>query len=73
MQNITVYSTGCPKCRFLKRMLDSLGIDYTENDDIKTMQDLGIQSVPVLEVDGERMDFNTAIRYLTRQKGETCI
>lgn len=70
MQNITVYTTGCPKCRILKQMLDSLELPYTENDDIKAMQDLGIQSVPVLEVDGDRMDFNAAVRYLThREKG----
>lgn len=62
---IIMYSTGCPRCLILKRELDKRGIKYTENNSIDEMCKLGINSVPVLCVDGDSLlDYNKAIAYV---------
>ena len=59
-----LYSTGCPKCIVLKKMLDNKGIEYEVNDNVDEMINLGFTSLPVLEVDDNRMAFEEAIQYI---------
>lgn len=61
---VTLYSTGCPKCSVLKQKLDEAGIQYEISSDTDKMMEMGFMSAPVLEVDGEAMDFPAAIRWL---------
>ena len=62
---ITLYSTGCPKCKVLKMKLEQKGLEYTECNDTEKMQELGISTVPMLQVDdGELMNFTTAVAYV---------
>lgn len=62
--SIVLYSTHCPKCNVLEKKLKQKNIDYEEINDINIMQEKGYMSVPVLEVDGESMDFSTANRWI---------
>lgn len=65
---ITIYTTStCPKCKILKKKLDEKGIAYEEFNDEDEMQRMGILSVPVLEVDGEQMDFPQAVKYVNER------
>ena len=59
-----LYSTGCPKCSILKRKLDENGITYTEVNDVDLMLAKGMVSVPMLEVDGNIMDFANAVKWV---------
>ena len=60
-KDITVYTTsGCPKCKILKKWLKSKKIDFTEmsleDEEVITnliMRNFVILSAPVLEVKGE--------------------
>ena len=62
---MTLYSTGCPKCKVLKMKLDQKGVEYTICDDTSKMEELGISTVPMLQVDdGEFMNFTTAVQYV---------
>lgn len=65
--SIILYSTGCPKCKVLKKKLDSKDISYVENNDINEMQSLGITQVPVLSVDGELLPFLKANDWINNQ------
>ena len=68
---ITLYSTGCPKCQVLKKKLDAKGIQYKVVDDINTIAATGFMSVPLLEVDGKVMLFNDAVEWVNNyDKGE---
>ena len=60
MHDISLYSTGCPMCRVLKAKLAAKQIGYTEVNSIDEMLALGIESVPVLSVDGELLQFKAA-------------
>jgi len=67
MSEIILYSTGCSRCEVLKKKLNNKQITYTENDNVETMLDLGISSVPMLAVNGELMDFSTATKWINEQ------
>lgn len=63
----TLFSTGCPKCTILKKKLAQKDIEYTEVNDIQQMLDMGLQSVPWLEVDGHMMNFEQANKWINEQ------
>lgn len=63
----TLFSTGCPKCTILKKKLSQKDIEYTEVNDIQQMLDMGLQSVPWLEVDGHMMNFDQANKWINEQ------
>ena len=48
---ITLYSTHCPRCRVLETKLTQKNIEFNVVTDVNKMESLGIQSVPILEVD----------------------
>lgn len=57
---IILYSTGCPRCNVLTQKLNSKNIEYTVVDDVEVMENKGIETVPVLEVGGQMMQFKEA-------------
>ena len=66
--NVVLYSTGCPRCKILKSKLDKKGITYSVVDDVDKMLSMGMVVVPVLEVDGVRMNFKEAINWVNNDK-----
>lgn len=60
---MTLYTTHCPKCSVLQKKLETMGIDFNVCEDVDTMIAKGMLSAPYLEVDGEMMDYNTAIAW----------
>lgn len=69
MNKYILYSTGCPKCKVLKSKLDDKKIDYIVVDNIDEIMSKGIESVPVLEVNGEMMNFKESMKWV-KDKGE---
>lgn len=57
---IVLYSTKCPKCVVLEKKLQQKEIAFEEVNDVKVMREKGFLSAPMLEVDGEIMDFAKA-------------
>lgn len=66
--SIVLYSTNCPKCKVLENKLNSIGVDYTIVTDEDLMISKGFSSAPMLEVDGNIMDFGNAVRWAKEQK-----
>ena len=64
---LTLYSTHCPKCQILEKKLAQKGIEYVEVNDTQQMLDMGLKSVPWLEVNGQMMDFNQANKWINEQ------
>lgn len=64
MNEIVLYSTGCPRCDVLKSKLDSKLVSYTENNSVDDMTKLGISEVPVLKVDGDFLNFVQAVEWI---------
>lgn len=64
---VTLYSTGCPKCKILKKKLEEKGLQFQENANVDEMLALDITSVPVLSVGGELMGFSAAVGWINNQ------
>ena len=67
--SVVLYSTGCPNCKILKKKLDAVGIEYSEENSIDTMLALGITNVPVLSINGELLDYRNAMIYVNELEG----
>jgi len=51
---ITIYTLPtCPKCKILKTKMLNKNIGFTEDQDIRKMQSLGISSTPALYIENE--------------------
>lgn len=65
--SVILYTTGCPKCRVLEKKLESKNIEYVKNTDTVLMISKGFESAPMLEVDGEIMNFAVANAWINIQ------
>ena len=61
---IILYTTHCPKCRVLEGKLKSKNIVFTTFTNVDEMIQLGITESPVLDYNGQRMDFVDAINFV---------
>lgn len=61
---VIMYTTHCPQCKVLEKMLNDKKIEYTQITDIDIMKSKGIQSVPYLEVDGELKNFKESMEWI---------
>jgi len=66
---IVLYSTNCPRCKVLAQKLSDKGIAFGISEDVDEMIQRGFKSAPVLEVDGEFMDFTAAINWVNNKEG----
>ncbi len=64
---VTLFSTGCPKCNVLKQKLDTKGVQYDISSDVDKMMELGFMAAPILDVDGNYMEFSEAIKWVNTQ------
>lgn len=65
--NVTLYSTGCPRCTIIEKKLRTEGIDFTlvSGEDAKQeMLKMGFTMAPVLVVDDSIMDFVDANNWI---------
>lgn len=65
--NIILYTTHCPKCNVLKAKLDDKNINYTEVTDINIMKAKKILMAPILEIDGQFLEFKSAVDWVNQQ------
>ena len=65
--SIILYTTHCPKCMVLEKKLKSKNIEYVENTDTDLMISKGFGTTPMLEVDGEIMNFVAANAWINAQ------
>ena len=62
---ITVFTTGCPKCKILEAKLKEKNIQYKEVTDVEEMVNMGLKQVPWLKTEaGEMLNFENAIQWL---------
>lgn len=66
MDRIILYSTDCPKCKILKKKLDSAGINYEVEKDMTEVMSMGYTSAPLLKVNDNILEFSDAIKYISR-------
>ncbi len=67
MKTVTLYTTHCPRCNVLASKLDSAGIEYDICEDEDEMVAKGMMSSPILEIDGELLDFKSAVDWISEE------
>ena len=65
--NVTLYSTGCPKCNVLEKKLQMAGIDF-KIEGAEVMIEKGFESAPILGVDDNYMTFMEALNWLNNRR-----
>lgn len=61
---ITLYTTGCPRCKVLETKLNQAGMKFGVVNDPKKIMEMGFVTAPVMTVDGKPFGFKEAINYL---------
>ena len=62
---VIMYGTEtCPRCDILEEKLKNSGIEYKKSLEIESLIEKGFRSVPVLEVNGEFLDFGKAVKWV---------
>ena len=67
MVELILYTTHCPKCEILKAKLDAKNIKYHMIDDVEIMKEKGLTTVPVIQVNGELLEFKAAVDWVNNQ------
>lgn len=67
---IVLYTTGCPRCKTLEKKLDEAGVKYETNNSVEEMLALGMSNVPVLSVDGWKLDYKAAMDWVNKIENE---
>ena len=61
---IKLYTNHCRKCEILATKLKEKNVNFEVVDNEEILVNLGFDFMPVLEVDGERLEYINAINYV---------
>ena len=67
---VILYTTNCPKCKILEKKMNDKNVQFETVTDIDIMTSKGFMMAPMLEIDGEIMDFVTANTWINSYVGE---
>lgn len=64
---IILYSNDCPRCRVLKKKLGEKNVEFSVQNDMARLAELGITELPVIETKGDDgsvfMQFAEAVKW----------
>jgi len=66
--NVTIYSTHCPQCNMLERMLTAKNVQFNTVVGKEAIIERGYKTAPILDVDGKIMSFAEAVRWVNSMK-----
>jgi len=67
---IRLYSTGCPNCNILKKMIENKEISYIEETDVNKIISLGITEVPAIMLENKKiLNYQEAKKWLSSMEG----
>ena len=67
--NIVLYTIDCPNCLILEKKLKAKNVEFLRVSDRETLVAKGFSNspFPILEVDGVKMSYKTAIQWINNQ------
>ncbi len=65
---IVLYTIDCPRCKILEQKLAASNIEFMICRDKTTMIEKGFDLLPLLEVDGELMAFDKALKWADERR-----
>ena len=67
---ITLYTTGCPRCKVLESKLREAGFSFGVVDNQQKIIEMGFTTVPVMTVDGTIYQFKEAVEWINAHEVE---
>lgn len=67
INNIILYSTGCPKCKILESKLKAKNISYKTITDKGEMLKKGLTEVPILKIKDKLLGFFEANSWINKK------
>lgn len=67
---VIFYTTGCPKCAVLKKKMDQKQLSYRTVSSMDEMLAAGLKAAPALRVNGELLDYATAVNWVNGFENE---
>ena len=64
MEEIILYSNGCPRCKIIEKRLEDKGIRDKKITDTEEMLRLGLTNVPWIKTKDTIMNFKDSIDYI---------
>lgn len=64
IDDIILYTTGCPRCKIIEKKLELKGIKFKTNTDEDEMVAIGLTEAPSLCVGGELLGFSDAVAWI---------
>lgn len=61
---LKLYTINCPACKVLESKLDEKGLEYQKHESEDATRALGFSEAPLLEVNGQILQFSEAIQYI---------
>ena len=61
---VTLYTTGCPRCKVLEAKLNEAGITFGVVNDPQKIMEMGFTTAPIMTVDGTVYTFKEAINWI---------
>lgn len=68
--SINFYTIHCPKCDVLEKKLNNKNVKYNLITDTGLMQQKGLDTMPMLEIDGKMMHFSEAVKWINEMELE---
>lgn len=68
MDKIILYSNHCPRCEDIKNFLVLANVDFKIEDDNDKMIAMGLNQMPILEINGVRKNYINAIKWLKERE-----
>ena len=69
MSKFVLYTTHCPKCVVLQKKLQTKNLQYDVVEDVQKIKEKGFMSLPVLQIDGQVLDFYNATKFINGYQG----
>ena len=70
---IKLYTIHCPRCKILEMKLKQTNLEFETIDDESTVVNVGrehsITGAPFMEVDGEFLKFEDAVKFVNSKRG----
>lgn len=66
IDDIILYSTGCPKCKILENKLKAKNISYETITDKDEMLKRGLKEVPILKIKNKLLGFFEANNWINK-------
>lgn len=70
MEEIVLYTIGCPSCMVLEKKLIDKKINFKKVSDFEELKKLGKSYFPILQIGENILEYRDAVTWINKQEGK---